>query len=1013
MKKALLIPALLAVLAAGAQTPPHRDIGMTGIGAQTRRTEVFFWPTERQALEGRFEQSPNYLDLNGEWDFAYADDDRQEPAWTKIRVPGNWEVQGFGTAIYVNIPYEFAPKDPQPPTLPEDIPVGRYRRTFTLPGDWAGREVYLNLAGAKSGVYVSINGRQAGYCEDSKSLARFDITPLLREGENEILLTIYRWSTGSYLECQDFWRLSGIERDVYLSSEARRRDFDFEVVSTLDESLQNGEFRLTVYDAQQFSYKLLDKEGKTVLEGRKEGNAGKDVFTGTVPGVRRWSAVTPELYTLLMQADGEWTRFHVGFRRLEITQIEKDGRSFPVFLVNGQPVKFKGVNLHEHNPETGHYVTREQVLQDLRLMRSLNINAIRTCHYPQPRFFYELCDSLGFYVYDEANVESHGMGYNLDRTLGNNPAWRAKHFDRILNMYRRTGNYPCVTILSLGNEAGNGVNFYEAYRRLKDLEKEGQNRPVCYERAEQEWNTDMLVPQYPGADWFRRMGEQGSDRPVVPSEYAHAMGNSTGSLDLQWEQIYKWPNLQGGFIWDWVDQGLLEQDGQGNTYFTYGGDYGVDMPSDNNFCCNGLVNPDRTPHPASVEVRHAYQDIHVSTVDPLQGRFAVTNRFYFRTLEGYQLRWWIEADGKKVREGSVALTAGPQQTQEFSARLPRYRRGKTYFIRFEAVNTADTPLLAKGTVVATGQEFLAQGAKSRAWKYSSKGVTAEETATEAILRSRKAELVFDKKKGIVTRYAYKGKDLVDSDFGIRPNFWRAPVDNDNGNGLPQRAAAWKQASHEFDAAVSLDGNAMTVIYTLPQGGTYTVVYTLDRKGILQIHSSLRGGTVPNLELPRLGLRMRLPASADRFRYFGRGPQENYWDRYSGTDISLYEASARESCYPYVRPQESGHHIDCTWLAIGGMTVVADPLFEFNALRCSIENLDNNPAEKPHKHINDIPVRDYVELCLDHRMTGVGGYDSWGARPEQDRTLWSDKDYDFNLTFVPGMRLSRILKTDFK
>ena len=1012
MKIILLIPALLTVLAAGAQTPAHRDMGMTGIGAQTRRTEVIFWPTERQALEGHFEQSPNYLDLNGEWDFAYTDNDRQDPAWTKIRVPGNWEVQGFGTAIYVNIPYEFAPKDPQPPTLPEDIPVGRYRRSFTLPGDWAGREVYLNLAGAKSGVYVSINGRQAGYCEDSKSLARFDITPLLRDGENEILLTIYRWSTGSWLECQDFWRLSGIERDVYLSSEARKRDFDFEVVSTLDESLQDGEFRLTVYDAKQFSYKLLDKDGKSVLEGRKEGDAGKDIFTGTVPGVRRWSAETPELYTLLMEADGEWTRFHVGFRRLEITQIEKDGRTFPVFLVNGQPVKFKGVNLHEHNPETGHYVTRELVLKDLQLMKSLNINAIRTCHYPQPRFFYELCDSLGFYVYDEANVESHGMGYSLDRTLGNNPAWQTKHLDRIMNMYRRTGNYPCVTILSLGNEAGNGVNFYEAYRRLKELEKDGQNRPVCYERAEQEWNTDMLVPQYPGAEWFRRMGEQGSDRPVVPSEYAHAMGNSTGSLDLQWGQIWKWPNLQGGFIWDWVDQGLLEQDAQGRPYYTYGGDYGVDMPSDNNFCCNGIVNPDRTPHPACVEVRHVYQDIAIWPVEVSQGRFAVDNRFYFKTLDGYRLRWWIEADGKKVREGSLDLTAGPQQTQEFSVELPRFRRNKTYFIRFEAANTAEMPLLARGTVVASGQEFLAHGAKSRTWKYSSKGVTAEETATEAILRSRHAELVFDKGKGLVTRYAYKGKDLVDSEFGIRPNFWRAPVDNDNGNGLPRRAAAWKQASHEFDAAVSLDGNAMTVIYTLPQGGTYTVVYTLDRKGILQIHSSLRGGTVPNLELPRLGLRMRLPASADRFRYYGRGPQENYWDRYSGTDISLYEASAEEECYPYVRPQESGHHIDCTWLAIGGMTVVADPLFEFNALRCSIEDLDNDPAVKPHRHINDVPVRDYVELCLDHKMTGVGGYDSWGARPEAGRTLWSDKDYDFNLTFVPGMRLGRVLRTNF-
>ena len=1012
MKRCLLIPLLLSVMLPGAAVPAHRDMGMTSIGAQTRRTEVVFWPTAEEALGGRFEQSPNYFSLNGEWDFAYTDNDRQEPAWTKIRVPGNWEVQGFGTAIYVNIPYEFAPKDPQPPTLPEDIPVGRYRRTFRIPEGWAGREVYLNLAGAKSGVYVAINGHEAGYCEDSKSLARFDITPLLQEGENEILLTVYRWSTGSFLECQDFWRLSGIERDVYLSSETRRRDFDFEVVSTLDEALKDGQFRLTVYDAREFAYKLLDKDGRTVLKGRKSGDEAKDVFTGSVPGVRKWSAETPELYTLLMEVDGEWTRFSVGFRRLEITRMEKDGREFPVFLVNGQPVKFKGVNTHEHDPRTGHYVTRELVLQDLQLMKSLNINAIRTCHYPQPRFFYELCDSLGFYVYDEANIESHGMGYSLDRTLGNNPAWYAKHFDRAMNMYRRTGNYPCVTILSLGNEAGNGVNFYKLYTALKELEKDGQNRPVCYERAEQEWNTDMLVPQYPGADWFRRMGERGSDRPAVPSEYAHAMGNSTGSLDLQWDQIWKWPNLQGGFIWDWVDQGLLEQDAQGRPYFTYGGDYGEDAPSDNNFCCNGIVNPDRTPHPACVEVRHAYQDIDIRTVDVTRGVFAVDNRFYFRTLEGYELRWWIEADGKTVRRGTVALSAGPRQSEEFTVKLPKFRRNKTWFIRFEAVTAADQPLLAKGTVVATAQEFLAQGAKSRAWRYSAKGVKFEEDGSRILLRSPKAEVVFDKAKGYVTRYLYKGKDLIDKEFGIRPNFWRAPVDNDNGNGLPARAAAWKQASQEFHATAGVKENTLTVVYTLPQGGTYTVDYTLDAKGILQVACHLEGSRIPNLELPRLGLRMRMPSSADRFRYFGRGPQENYWDRYSGTGISLHEASASKECFPYVRPQESGHHIDCTWLAIGGMTVVADPLFEFNALRCSVEDLDNNPAVKPHKHLNDIPVRDYVELCLDYRMTGVGGYDSWGSRPERDRTLWSDQDYDFNLTLVPGMKTGRVLKTRF-
>ena len=1015
MKKSILTLAVLGTaLCAGAQTPYHLDIDMTSVGAQTRRTEVIFYPTEADALSRTFEKSQNYLDLNGEWDFAYCDNDRQEPTWTKIRVPGNWEVQGFGTAIYVNQPYEFAPRNPQPPTLPSENPVGWYRKTFTVPSAWSGREVYLNLCGAKSGVYVSVNGQAAGYSEDSKDLARFDITPFLQAGENRIELKIYRWSTGSYLECQDFWRLSGIERDVYLSAEVRRRDFDFDVVSTFGEDLRDGLFRLTVHDAGDFAYKLLDKDGTAVLEGSAAVGDGKEVFTGTVPAARKWSAETPELYTLLMRVDGEWTRFNVGFRRLEITEIEENGRTFPVFLVNGQPVKFKGVNTHEHDPRTGHYVTRELVLEDLMLMKQMNINAIRTCHYPQPRFFYELCDSLGFYVYDEANVESHGMGYRLDRTLGNNPAWYAKHFDRIMNMYRRTANYPCVTILSLGNEAGNGVNFYRTYEYLKELEKDGQNRPVCYERAEREWNTDMIVPQYPGASWFRTMGEKGSDRPVVPSEYAHAMGNSTGSLDLQWDAIYQWPNLQGGFIWDWVDQGLLEHDAEGRAYYTYGGDYGENAPTDDNFCCNGIINPDRSLHPACAEVRHVYQDVKVEATDAAAGRFAVTSRFYFKTLDGYALNWRVEADGKTVRKGTVQLTNGPQETSYFSVKMPRLRKNKTYYIRFETVAAADMPLLPAGTVVATDQIFLGQGAKTRTYKLTAKGVTASDEGGTAVLRAGKTELVFDKAKGYVTRYTVKGKDMIDSEFGIRPNFWRAPVDNDNGNNLATRAAAWKQASGEFNATVSLGEGTMTVTYALPQGGTYTVVYTLDRKGVLKVSTALEGSRIANLELPRMGLRFRLPASADAFRYFGRGPQENYQDRFVGTDVSLYEASAKDECYPYVRPQESGHHTDCSWLQIGGMDIVAEPLMEFNALRCSVEDLDNHPATGVHKHINDIPVRDFVEVCLDYKMTGVGGYDSWGSRPEPARSLMSDQDYAWQFTIVPDKAMShrKVLKTAF-
>ncbi len=566
----------LTLLLVTAALPYWKDIQTTSVNADTRRTEVVYFTDRADALNKGFRESENYRSLNGVWDFKYFDDHRVMESlpgvmegkpeigrWDQIKVPGNWEMQGYGIPIYTNIQYDFMPVDPQPPQLPEAVPAGLYHRMFTVPAAWKGREVFLNLCGSKSGTYVYVNGQEVGYSEDSKSLARYRITDFLRDGENELVLRIYRYTAASYVEDQDFWRLSGQERDVYLSSEVKDTGFDFRVISTLSEDLQTGVFKLRMHANAPtvVSYELLDKDGSTVADAVFEFSGNMATVTDSIPGVRRWSAETPELYTLLLNVNGEYTRFHVGFRRLEVKEMpDRDGRPVHAFLVNGQPVKFKGTNIHEHNPYTGHYVTKENLLEDLLLMKKANINAIRTSHYPQGREFYELCDSLGFYVYDEANIETHGMGYDPKRTLGNKPEWLAKHMDRTLNMYRRTANYPCVTILSLGNEAGNGVNFYETYKALKALEKDGQNRPVVYERAEYEFNTDFINPMYPDTRWLKKMGETYSARPVVLCEYTHAMGNSNGSLDLMWDQFYAHTHLQGGFIWDWVDQGLVNKD---------------------------------------------------------------------------------------------------------------------------------------------------------------------------------------------------------------------------------------------------------------------------------------------------------------------------------------------------------------------------------------------------------------------------------------------------------------------
>jgi len=1015
--------ALGLVLATGMATaqeiPYWKDVQATGVNAETRRTEVIYYADRADALSKGFRESENYLSLNGIWQFKYFDDHREMEKfsggdWDSIRVPGNWEVQGWGIPIYTNIPYDFCPSDPQPPLLPEAVPAAVYERTFTLPEAWKGRAVFLNLCGVKSGTYVFLNGREVGYCEDSKSLARFRIDPA--EGENRLTLKIYRYTAASYLEDQDFWRISGVERDVYLSSERADTGFDFSVISTLDERLSTGVFKLKMRAEAptEVFYELIDRDGSTVADAVFEFSGEMATVTDSIPGVRTWTAETPELYTLLLRVNGEYTRFHVGFRRLEIATVKDGERPVKALLVNGQPVKFKGVNLHEHNPYTGHYTTREDILEDLKLMKAANINAIRTCHYPQQREFYELCDSLGFYVYDEANIESHGMGYRRERTLGNNPDWWAKHIDRILNMYRRTANYPCVTFLSLGNEAGNGVNFYNAYRELKALEKEGQNRPVVYERAEYDWNTDMIVPQYPGADWFRRMGETFDKRPVCPSEYAHAMGNSTGSLDWQWEQIYAHTHLQGAFIWDWVDQGLYDE----VRGWTYGGDYGEDAPSDANFLCNGIVNPDRNPHPGYYEVKHVYQNVAIDAIDAENGRFRIFNRNYFKALGEDPVHWRVERDGKAVKKGKLAFTTPAQESEEFTVKLPKMKKAGTWRIFFETGNATDEILLK---VAPAKKDFKAKG-----------GVTVTEDEASVTLSSRKGTVVFDKAEGIVKSYRYKGKDLIDAAFGLRPNFWRGPTDNDYGNWLPRRTQAWKQAAGALESTCSVETGenraTLHVTYALPSGTVLAVDYILLGNGILKVESTFTGSPrKPVTEIPRLGFRFHV--AEDAFRYLGRGPVENYWDRNSGTFKSIWKSTASEEYYPYVRPQETGHHTETDWLAVGGLSVVGD--FEFNALRQTVEDLDGEEAvQRPYQwnnfsadeehdeaqaknalrrqtHLDDVPARDFTEVCVDYRMTGVGGYDSWGSMPEKERTLWSNRDYTWAFTLVPA----RVMKAE--
>ena len=1090
-------PALAA--AAGDKKPYWQDIQTVSVNREEPRTDFMTFKDRTSALNSAYEESPNYRSLNGTWKFYFVDSYKQLPAnitdpavdasdWHDIQVPGNWEVQGFGTAIYTNHGYEFKPRNPQPPTLPEANPVGVYRRDIDIPAEWMDQDIFLNLAGAKSGVYVYLNGKEVGYNEDSKNPAEYLINPYVKAGKNVLTLKIFRWSTGSYLECQDFWRMSGIERDVYLFVQPKANVRDFRVKSTLDDTYTDGIFALEAdlrnrkssATSLTFGYELLDKQGKVVASDEKAVSvpAGKCEtvrFDKELDDVLTWSSEHPNLYKMVMtlKEDGKVSEvipYNVGFRRIEIKEVDQlgpNGKPYVLFLVNGQPIKLKGVNIHEHNPATGHYVTEELMRRDFELMRTHNINTVRLAHYPQCRRFYELCDEYGLYVYDEANIESHGMYYNLRKggTLGNNPEWLKPHMYRTINMFERNKNHPSVTIWSLGNEAGNGYNFYQTYLWLKEADKDWMGRPVNYERAQWEWNSDMYVPQYPGADWFASIGQHGSDRPVAPSEYAHAMGNSTGNIWGQWKEIYKYPNLQGGYIWDWVDQGIAETDENGRSYFAYGGDYGVNAPSDGNFLCNGLVGPDRTPHPGLTEVKYAYQNIAVEAVDAAAGKFLVKNRFYFTNLKKYQLIYDVKANNRIVRSGKVSLDIAPQGTKEFSVPVSslKPKAGTEYFVDFRFFAVEAEPGVPAGWEIAHEQFRLP--IDPLPVKLATGG-PALKTTTEGdnlVASSGRVKFVFNKKTGIVTSYQVKGKEYFQDGFGIQPNFWRAPTDNDYGNGAPKRLQVWKQASKNFnvvEASIAMDGKDALIKadYLLPAGNLYRMTYRVHPSGAVKVDATFTSTEMSEaeievseatrtatftpgndkareaaakLEVPRIGVRFRLPAAMEQVTYMGRGPEENYCDRNNGTLVGEYKSTATEMYFPYVRPQENGHHTDTRWLTLEqkggrGLTVRADNLIEFNALRNSVEDFDSEEAKnRPYQwsnftpeevanhdeakarnvlrrmtHINDITPRDFVEVCIDLREQGVGGYDSWGSRPEPEHTLPANREYRWGFTLIP-------------
>ncbi len=1065
--KAKFIVTLLALISFSlyAQDQENRYAEITNpklvnINKLPPRSSFFSFTNANDAKNASFtSKGSDVLLLNGTWKFHYTENFSDRPlkdfynlqfdaqAWNDIKVPGNWEVQGFGTPIYVNTTYEFTSPGhppywdkPIPPLVPHEFnPTGTYRKEFDIPQSWDGKEIILSADATKGVAYYYLNGEFLGMSKDGKLPARFDITDLAVKGKNVLAVQIHRFSDANYLECQDFWRISGFERDVYVYARPKLHIEDFFAHTPLDASYENGQFKLDVdvasdnNSSEDFSlaYQLIGTDGNVVAEESKNGtrtNKNTVSFSKEIANVKKWSAEEPNLYTLVLELKDkngtavEATSIKVGFRTVEI----KDKQ----FKVNGQPVLVKGVNVHEHNEHTGHYVTEEIMRKDFELFRKYNVNTARTSHYPQSEMFYKLADEYGIYVIDEANIESHGMGYSLAKggTLGNDPLFLEDHMNRTIGMVERDKNHPSVVTWSLGNEAGNGFNFYETYLGIKSRDT---SRPVQYERAVLEFNTDIFCPMYDTPDQIEKYAQNPkSDRPLILCEYAHTMGNSLGNFTEYWDNIRKYPLLQGGCIWDWVDQGLLEKDANGAAYWTWGGDYGEKgTPSSGNFCINGVVFPDRTVKPHTEEMRKVYQNVWFKNLDAANGTVDIYNENFFIDLSQYDITYTIKSNGKVLTSGMIDANVAPQETKNVS--IPNYSKvannSNQLSIVFEVKQKTDTRYIPAGWVVATDQ-FIINKYPELQLSDKLKPATIKENNSEVVVNGKNFNAVFDKATGLMTSYKYRNNEYVNDGFGLRPFFWRAPIDNDYGARLPKRLSGWHTASYQDLKAENfkIENGATTIIsytYTYPEAkSTSKVSYTIYNDGTIRVENTFDASESEIELIPRIGMRMQLPASVVNAEYYGRGPGENYSDRKTSTFIDRYQSPIADMVTKYVTPQENGHHTDATWLALTqrsgrGLLFVADDTFEFNASNYLLETVSNGETlnnDAPagtvplNKHINDYKPSPLVDLFIDYKMQGLGGNNSWGALPLKEYLIKpTTTPVTYGFTIIPINKTSEI------
>ena len=1014
-------------ISSGAQAQSEsrwQNVNINQQNREPRRANFFAFENLEKAQSFDKKKSANYLSMEGMWKFNFVKDHNKRPAnffalkyddsqWKDFPVPGLFELNGYGDATYKNIGYAWATQfDPNPPYISElNNYTGSYRRTFELPKDWKGKDVYFHVGSATSNLTLWVNGKYVGYSEDSKVAAEFNISKYLKPGKNLIAMQVMRWCDGSYFEDQDFWRFTGIAREVYLYARPKLHAADIRLNAALENNYQDGvlNYKVSLKGGKtDVAITLCDKDGKQIAQATGAQGVIK------VPKVNAWTAETPYLYKAYItlknkQGAAEVIPQKVGFRNVEIKNAQ--------LLVNGQPVLVKGADRHEMDPDGGYVVSIERMIQDIKIMKQLNINAVRTSHYPCDPRWYDLCDEYGIYITAEANLESHGMGYE-EKSLAKFPEYIVPHIERNEGNVKPLINHPSVIVWSLGNESGYGVNFEKAYDWVKACDT---TRPAQYERGGYDSKTDIYCPMYIGYEESESYCKSNGTKPYIQCEYAHAMGNSEGGFKEYWDLIRKYPKYQGGYIWDFVDQGLRDKSPvTGKEIFTYGGDYGRYPASDYNFNCNGILAPNRRLNPHAYEIQYVLQNVWIKDFDAENGSFNVYNENFFKNIDDLNLTATLFANGVKLTTVAIPDTKGiaPQATKLVKSEALKSAIEKAeaehateeITINFAFASDGSQPLVDKGQVMAR-QQIVLNGYefdKVDAPANTGSKIEVEETNSYVKVSAERMSVTIGKKTGMIDYLDVDGEPMLKFRESMTPEFWRAPTDNDYGASLQKKMRVWKNPQmnlKSFDKSESKDSVVLTANFEMPEVKAELMLrYRINAAGEVAVTEKMTTDKEAKVaDLFRYGMQLQMPASFSKLEYYGRGPEENYIDRHSSSFIGKYEANVKDEYYPYVRPQESGNHTDIRYFSIFNPTTGKGITFEgYAPMECSaipylVEDLDAG-IEKEHawgQHSGDLVEKGLVQLHIQQRQFGLGCIDSWGSSPmEKYRMHYQDRCFSF-------------------